>query len=88
MLKQICIEGSRRQAKYAVHALASVRKDDDFTSLSVLYKVSNYLIIHSQFSSAWAFQFPLEFIFLFLFLFQEMSMIAIIYLFLIWTEAC
>lgn len=86
MLEQICIEGSRRQAKYAVHALASVRKDDDFTSLSVLYKVSNYLIIHSQFSSARAFQFPLEFIFLFPF--QEMSMIAIIYLFLIWTEAC
>ncbi|KAL2467066.1 hypothetical protein Adt_42917 [Abeliophyllum distichum] len=38
MLERICIEGSRRQAKYAVHALASVTKDDGLMSLSVLYK--------------------------------------------------
>ncbi|KAL2483907.1 hypothetical protein Fot_45351 [Forsythia ovata] len=38
MLERICIEGSRRQAKYAVRALASVTKDDGLMSLSVLYK--------------------------------------------------
>ncbi|CAA2987957.1 sister chromatid cohesion PDS5 homolog A isoform X1 [Olea europaea subsp. europaea] len=38
ILKQICIEGSRRQAKYAVLALASITKDDGLMSLSVLYK--------------------------------------------------
>lgn len=39
MLERICLEGSRRQAKYAVHALASITKDDGLMSLSVLYKV-------------------------------------------------
>ncbi|KAL3521808.1 hypothetical protein ACH5RR_014642 [Cinchona calisaya] len=38
MLERICLEGSRRQAKYAVHALASITKDDGLMSLSVLYK--------------------------------------------------
>ncbi|KAG8385890.1 hypothetical protein BUALT_Bualt03G0092100 [Buddleja alternifolia] len=38
ILERICIEGSRRQAKYAVHALASITKDDGLMSLSVLYK--------------------------------------------------
>ncbi|XP_019242309.1 PREDICTED: sister chromatid cohesion protein PDS5 homolog B-like [Nicotiana attenuata] len=38
MLERICLEGSRRQAKYAVHALASIMKDDGLKSLSVLYK--------------------------------------------------
>ncbi|KAK6133264.1 hypothetical protein DH2020_033025 [Rehmannia glutinosa] len=38
ILERISIEGSRRQAKYAVHALASVTKDDGLKSLSVLYK--------------------------------------------------
>ncbi|XP_071922284.1 sister chromatid cohesion protein PDS5 homolog A-like isoform X1 [Coffea arabica] len=38
MLERICLEGSRRQAKYAVHALASITKDDGLMSLSVLYR--------------------------------------------------
>ncbi|GER48127.1 sister chromatid cohesion protein pds5 [Striga asiatica] len=38
ILERISIEGSRRQAKYAVHALASITKDDGLKSLSVLYK--------------------------------------------------
>ncbi|XP_074344973.1 sister chromatid cohesion protein PDS5 homolog A isoform X2 [Apium graveolens] len=38
ILERICLEGSRRQAKYAVHALAAVTKDDGLMSLSVLYK--------------------------------------------------
>ncbi|CAK8564487.1 unnamed protein product [Lathyrus sativus] len=38
MLETLCLEGSRRQAKYAVHALAAITKDDGLKSLSVLYK--------------------------------------------------
>ena len=39
------MEGSRRQAKYAIHALAAITKDDGLMSLSVLYKVCfNYII--------------------------------------------
>ncbi|KAI3740872.1 hypothetical protein L2E82_31347 [Cichorium intybus] len=38
ILERICVEGSRRQAKYAVHALAAITKDDGLKSLSVLYK--------------------------------------------------
>ncbi|KAA8519226.1 hypothetical protein F0562_013482 [Nyssa sinensis] len=38
VLERICLEGSRRQAKYAVHALAAITKDDGLMSLSVLYK--------------------------------------------------
>ncbi|CAA2986797.1 sister chromatid cohesion PDS5 homolog A isoform X1 [Olea europaea subsp. europaea] len=38
ILERICIEGSRRQAKYSVYALASITKDDGLMSLSVLYK--------------------------------------------------
>uniref|UniRef100_A0A1J3FJR8 Sister chromatid cohesion protein PDS5-like protein B n=1 Tax=Noccaea caerulescens TaxID=107243 RepID=A0A1J3FJR8_NOCCA len=38
LLERICVEGNRRQAKYAVHALASITKDDGLKSLSVLYK--------------------------------------------------
>ncbi|XP_041989798.1 sister chromatid cohesion protein PDS5 homolog A-like [Salvia splendens] len=38
ILERICFEGNRRQAKYAVHALASITKDDGLMSLSVLYK--------------------------------------------------
>ncbi|XP_010538450.1 PREDICTED: sister chromatid cohesion protein PDS5 homolog A-A-like isoform X2 [Tarenaya hassleriana] len=38
ILERICVEGSRKQAKYAVHALASITKDDGLKSLSVLYK--------------------------------------------------
>ncbi|CAJ1962734.1 unnamed protein product [Sphenostylis stenocarpa] len=37
-LERLCLEGSRRQAKYAVHALAAITKDDGLKSLSVLYK--------------------------------------------------
>jgi len=47
MLERLCLEGSRRQAKYAVHALVAITKDDGLKSLSVLYKVSyilNYLL--------------------------------------------
>ena len=40
MLERLCLEGSRRQAKYAVHALAAITKDDGLKSLSVLYKVT------------------------------------------------
>lgn len=40
ILERLCLEGSRRQAKYAVHALAAITKDDGLMSLSVLYKVS------------------------------------------------
>ncbi|KAL3614925.1 hypothetical protein CASFOL_040586 [Castilleja foliolosa] len=38
ILERISIEGNRRQAKYAVHALASITKDYGLKSLSVLYK--------------------------------------------------
>ncbi|TKY72277.1 Sister chromatid cohesion protein PDS5-like B [Spatholobus suberectus] len=38
MLERLCLEGSRKQAKYAVHALAAITKDDGLKSLSVLYK--------------------------------------------------
>jgi len=41
ILERLCLEGSRRQAKYAVHALAAITKDDGLKSLSVLYKVSS-----------------------------------------------
>ncbi|KAK7387666.1 hypothetical protein VNO78_22454 [Psophocarpus tetragonolobus] len=38
ILERLCLEGSRRQAKYAVHALAAITKDDGLKCLSVLYK--------------------------------------------------
>ncbi|KAL2339290.1 hypothetical protein Fmac_013736 [Flemingia macrophylla] len=38
ILERLCFEGSRRQAKYAVHALAAITKDEGLKSLSVLYK--------------------------------------------------
>ncbi|GAA0153559.1 chromatin/chromatin-binding, or -regulatory protein [Lithospermum erythrorhizon] len=38
VLERICLEGNRRQAKYAVYALASITTDDGLMSLSVLYK--------------------------------------------------
>ncbi|KAJ8760192.1 hypothetical protein K2173_011048 [Erythroxylum novogranatense] len=38
ILERFCLEGTRRQAKYAVHALAAITKDDGLKSLSVLYK--------------------------------------------------
>ncbi|CAH8388794.1 unnamed protein product [Eruca vesicaria subsp. sativa] len=38
LLERMCVEGNRKQAKYAVHALASITKDDGLKSLSVLYK--------------------------------------------------
>ncbi|GAB2298992.1 hypothetical protein Dimus_033068 [Dionaea muscipula] len=38
ILERLCLEGSRRQAKYAVYALAAITKDDGLLSLSVLYK--------------------------------------------------
>lgn len=38
ILERLCLEGSRKQAKYAVHALAAITKDDGLMSLSVLYK--------------------------------------------------
>lgn len=45
-LERLCLEGSRKQAKYAVHALAAITKDDGLKSLSVLYKVSLYYLMH------------------------------------------
>jgi sister-chromatid-cohesion protein PDS5 len=48
MLERLCLEGNRRQAKYAVHALAAITKDDGLKSLSVLYKVS-YDLLHGLF---------------------------------------
>ncbi|XP_010252783.1 PREDICTED: sister chromatid cohesion protein PDS5 homolog B [Nelumbo nucifera] len=38
ILERICLEGNRTEAKYAVHALAAITKDDGLKSLSVLYK--------------------------------------------------
>ncbi|KAM7270907.1 hypothetical protein ACFE04_030121 [Oxalis oulophora] len=38
VLEKLCLEGSRKQAKHAVHALAAITKDDGLKSLSVLYK--------------------------------------------------
>ncbi|XP_019463683.1 PREDICTED: sister chromatid cohesion protein PDS5 homolog A-like isoform X1 [Lupinus angustifolius] len=38
VLEKLCLEGSRRQAKYAVHALVAITKDNGLKSLSVLYK--------------------------------------------------
>ncbi|XP_042477295.1 sister chromatid cohesion protein PDS5 homolog A-like [Macadamia integrifolia] len=38
ILERLCLEGSRKQANYAVHALAAITKDDGLKSLSVLYK--------------------------------------------------
>ncbi|KAI3955099.1 hypothetical protein MKW98_026462 [Papaver atlanticum] len=38
ILERLCLEGRRRQVKYAVHALAAIAKDDGLMSLSVLYK--------------------------------------------------
>ncbi|GJN28989.1 hypothetical protein PR202_gb17174 [Eleusine coracana subsp. coracana] len=38
LLERLCLEGTRRQAKYSVHALAAITKDDGLMSLSVLYK--------------------------------------------------
>ncbi|GMJ06714.1 hypothetical protein like AT5G47690 [Hibiscus trionum] len=38
ILERLCLEGNRRQAKYAVHALAARTRDDGLKSLSVLYK--------------------------------------------------
>ncbi|KAI3864542.1 hypothetical protein MKX03_016999 [Papaver bracteatum] len=38
ILERLGLEGSRRQAKYDVHALAAIAKDDGLMSLSVLYK--------------------------------------------------
>lgn len=49
LLERICVEGSRKQAKYAVHALASITKDDGLKSLSVLYKVT-VLFSHLSFA--------------------------------------
>ncbi|XP_077217250.1 sister chromatid cohesion protein PDS5 homolog A-like isoform X2 [Tasmannia lanceolata] len=38
LLETLCLEGSRKQAKYSVQALAGITKDDGLKSLSVLYK--------------------------------------------------
>lgn len=39
LLERLCLEGSRKQAKYSVQALAAITQDDGLKSLSVLYKV-------------------------------------------------
>ncbi|WOL19426.1 sister chromatid cohesion protein [Canna indica] len=38
LLERLCLEGTRKQAKYSVQALAAITKDDGLKSLSVLYK--------------------------------------------------
>ncbi|XP_011628282.1 sister chromatid cohesion protein PDS5 homolog A isoform X1 [Amborella trichopoda] len=38
LLERLCLEGTRRQAKYSVPALAAVTEDDGLKALSVLYK--------------------------------------------------
>ncbi|KAK1293098.1 hypothetical protein QJS10_CPB17g00422 [Acorus calamus] len=38
ILERLCLEGSRKQAKYSVQALGAITKDDGLKSLSVLYK--------------------------------------------------
>ncbi|VAI85227.1 unnamed protein product [Triticum turgidum subsp. durum] len=38
LLERLCLEGTRKQAKYSVHALAAITKDDGLMALSVLYK--------------------------------------------------
>eukprot|EP00268_Persea_americana_P056177 TRINITY_DN6598_c0_g1_i2.p1 TRINITY_DN6598_c0_g1~~TRINITY_DN6598_c0_g1_i2.p1 ORF type:complete len:1598 (+),score=356.34 TRINITY_DN6598_c0_g1_i2:124-4917(+) len=38
LLETLCLEGNRKQAKYAVQALAAITKDEGLKSLSVLYK--------------------------------------------------
>ncbi|KAG9448592.1 hypothetical protein H6P81_008557 [Aristolochia fimbriata] len=38
LLERLCLEGSRKQAKYSVQALAAITKDDGLMSLSILYK--------------------------------------------------
>ncbi|CAN6448387.1 unnamed protein product [Victoria cruziana] len=38
MLEKLCIEGTRKQAKYSVQALAAITVDDGLNSLSLLYK--------------------------------------------------
>ncbi|CAL9170887.1 unnamed protein product [Musa hybrid cultivar] len=38
LLERLCLEGTRKQAKYAVQAIAAITKDDGLKSLSVLYK--------------------------------------------------
>ncbi|XP_077237607.1 sister chromatid cohesion protein PDS5 homolog A-like isoform X2 [Tasmannia lanceolata] len=38
LLETLCLEGSRKQAKYSVQALAAITMDDGLKSLSVLYK--------------------------------------------------
>lgn len=45
LLERLCLEGTRKQAKYSVQALAAITKDDGLKSLSVLYKVSVDLIV-------------------------------------------
>lgn len=44
LLERLCLEGSRKQAKYSVQALAAITKDDGLKSLSVLYKVGVSLV--------------------------------------------
>ncbi|URE34813.1 Sister chromatid cohesion protein PDS5 [Musa troglodytarum] len=38
LLERLCLEGTRKQAKYSVQAIAAITKDDGLKSLSVLYK--------------------------------------------------
>ena len=40
ILEQLCVEGNRKQAKYAVSAIAAMTADSGLKALSVLYGVS------------------------------------------------
>ncbi|XP_057415482.1 sister chromatid cohesion protein PDS5 homolog A-like isoform X2 [Lotus japonicus] len=48
ILEKLCLQGSRRQAKYAVHALAAITKDDGLKSLSVLYKKLVHMLLEEK----------------------------------------
>lgn len=44
-LEQLCVEGNRKQAKYAVSAIAAMTADSGLKALSVLYGVCSVTLI-------------------------------------------
>ena len=52
LLERLCLEGTRKQAKYAVQAIAAITKDDGLKSLSVLYKVALVYFMETSFVMA------------------------------------
>lgn len=55
ILEQLCVEGNRKQAKYAVSAIAAMTADSGLKALSVLYGVSCYWrsFEHNDISFVW-----------------------------------